>query len=219
MSIDSLTLGPAASFLAGIVSVLSPCVLPLLPVILAYSVGNIGKLRPFFIVLGLSLSFTLMGILTSAFGSMFYPYIDTLRILAGLLVVIFGVSMIVGKNIFDILARYTQNIHVQNSGVFGGLLLGISLGVIWIPCVGPILGTILTAVALEGKVAYGALMLFIYSMGFAVPMLIIAYSANVYSARLSSIAKYNASLKKIAGGILIITGSWMAYNQSVLTYS
>lgn len=217
MFMDTLTLGPIASFLAGIVSVLSPCVLPLLPVILAYSAGE-GKLRPFFIVLGLSLSFTLMGVMASAFGTALYPHLGILRTLAGLLVVVFGISMLADASIFNILTRYTRNIHVQKSGEFGGLLLGTSLGIIWIPCVGPILGAILAAVALEGNMTYGASMLFIYSMGFAVPMLVIAYSANVSSARLSRIARYDVIIKKAAGALLIIAGSWMVYANSMHAY-
>jgi cytochrome c-type biogenesis protein len=217
MFFDNLAIGPIASFIAGVLSVLSPCVLPLLPVILAYSAGK-GKLRPFAIVLGLSLSFTLMGIMASAFGSVLYLHIEKLRILAGLLIVIFGISMLFGTDIFGIVANYTGKIHVRKSSPFGGLLLGASLGVIWIPCVGPILGSILTAVALEGNMTYGASMLFIYSMGFAVPMLIIAYSANISSARLSRIAKYDAGIKKVAGALLIIAGSWMVYTNTVAAY-
>jgi cytochrome c-type biogenesis protein len=98
------------------------------------------------------------------------------------------------------------------------LLLGVSLGVIWIPCVGPILGAILAAVALEGNMTYGASMLFIYSIGFAVPMLIIAYSANISSARLSRIARYDAIIKKVAGVLLILAGSWMVYTNAAMGY-
>ncbi|WP_292463082.1 cytochrome c biogenesis CcdA family protein [Methanolobus sp.] len=214
---DTFSLGPIASFFAGIVSVLSPCVLPLLPVILAYSAGK-GKFRPFAIVLGLSISFTLMGIIASAFGAVLYPHIENLRILAGLLIVIFGISMLFGADIFGIVANYTGKIHVQKNSPFGGLLLGASLGVIWIPCVGPILGAILAAVALEGNMTYGASMLFIYSIGFAVPMLIIAYSANISSARLSKIARYDAGIKKVAGALLIIAGSWIVYTNAIAAY-
>jgi cytochrome c-type biogenesis protein len=214
---DTLALGPIASFLAGIVSVLSPCVLPLLPVVLAYSAGK-GVFRPLSIVIGLSLSFTIMGIMASAFGAALFPHMETLRILAGVIVVAFGAAMLTDANIFGILTHYTGKIHVQKSSAFGGLLLGSSLGVIWIPCVGPILGAILAAVALEGNMAYGASMLFTYSIGFAVPMLIIAYSANISSACLSRIAKYDVVIKKAAGALLIITGSWMAYTNITAVY-
>jgi len=217
MSLDTLTLGPIASFLAGVVSVLSPCVLPLLPVILAYSTGE-GKLRPLFIVLGLSISFTLMGIMASAFGAVLFSHIGTLRILAGLLIVAFGISMLLEMDILSILAPYTRDIHVQRGSMFGGLLLGTSLGIVWIPCVGPILGSILAAVALEGGMAYGASMLFIYSMGFAIPMLVIAYSANISSARLGRIARYDAFIKKAAGALLIVAGSWMVYTNTAALY-
>ena len=218
MPLDTITLGPIASFLAGIISVLSPCVLPLLPVILAYSAGK-GKLRPLFIVLGLSISFTLMGIMASAFGAALFSHMGALRIVAGLLIVIFGISMLLDVDILSMLGRYTSNINVQKGSMFGGLLLGTSLGIVWIPCVGPILGAILAAVALEGNMVYGASMLFIYSMGFAVPMLVIAYSANISSARLSKIAKFDSTIKKAAGALLVIAGSWMVYINTVFLYA
>ncbi|MDW7731416.1 MAG: cytochrome c biogenesis CcdA family protein [Methanolobus sp.] len=215
MYTDAFTLNPLASFLAGVVSILSPCVLPLLPVILAYSTGQ-SRLRPFAIVLGLSISFTLMGVTASAFGAVFQSYIQGFRILAELLIIIFGVAMLTDYDIFGAFARYTGSLHVEKKGVFGGLLVGASLGIVWIPCVGPILGAILTTVALEGDITYGATHLFIYSMGFAVPMLLIAYFANLSSARLGEISKYDLKLKKLAGLVLVIAGLWMVYNNHIV---
>jgi cytochrome c-type biogenesis protein len=217
MYVDTITIGPLAAFLAGIISVLSPCVLPLLPIVLAYSTGN-SKLRPLSIILGLILTFTMMGILVSIFGSFIQPFIDSLRIIAEIMIVIFGFSMLIEMDIFSPLLKYTGSIHVEKRGVFGGFLLGASLGIIWIPCVGPILGTILTMVALEANIKYGAILLFIYSLGFAIPMMIIAYSAKFTSARLGDISKYDINLKKLAGIVLIVAGLWMIYSNHLINY-
>ncbi|WP_406656272.1 cytochrome c biogenesis CcdA family protein [Methanolobus sp. ZRKC2] len=217
MYTDTFALDPLASFFAGVISILSPCVLPLLPVILAYSTGQ-SRLRPFAIVVGLSISFILMGVTASAFGAVFQSYIQGFRILAELLIIVFGLSMLMDYDVFGAFVRYTGNLHVEKKGIFGGFLVGASLGIVWIPCVGPILGAILTSVALEGDISYGATHLFIYSMGFAIPMLIIAYFANLSSARLGEISKYDLKLKKIAGLVLVLAGLWMVYNNHIVFY-
>ena len=217
MYTDTFTLDPLASFLAGVISILSPCVLPLLPVILAYSAGQ-SRLRPFAIVLGLSFSFTLMGITASAFGAVFQAYIEGFRILAELLIIALGLSMLVDYELFSAFTGYIGNLHVEKKGIFGGLLVGASLGIVWIPCVGPILGSILTYVALEGNISYGATHLLIYSIGFAVPMLLIAYFANLSSARLGEISRYDLKLKKLAGLVLVLAGLWMVYSNHIVAY-
>ncbi|WP_406660048.1 cytochrome c biogenesis CcdA family protein [Methanolobus sp. ZRKC3] len=214
---DTFTIGPLAAFLAGIISVLSPCVLPLLPVIFAYSTTE-GKFRPLAIVLGLILTFTLMGIAVSSLGAAIQPFIDDLRIVAELLIIVFGIAMLTDIEMFSIVNKYTGNIHVEKKGIFGGLLLGSALGIVWIPCVGPILGAILTIVALEASIVYGATLLFIYSLGFAAPMLIIAYSTKFSSEKLRTISRYDIDLKKIAGIVLIITGLWMIYSNHISGY-
>ncbi|WP_328591219.1 cytochrome c biogenesis CcdA family protein [Methanolobus halotolerans] len=210
-----MTLDPIASFFAGVISILSPCVLPLLPVILAYSAGQ-SRFRPFAIVLGLSLSFTLMGMAASVFGAVFQAYIQGFRILAEILIIALGLSMLADYELFGVFARHAGNLHVEKKGVLGGLLVGASLGILWIPCVGPILGAILTTVAIQGDIAYGATHLFVYSVGFAVPMLLIAYFAKFSSARLAEISRYDIKLKKLAGLVLVLAGLWMVYSNHIV---
>jgi cytochrome c biogenesis protein CcdA len=209
--VDAGTLTPLASFFAGIVSVLSPCVLPLLPIVLAYSTGN-SKLRPLAIIAGLTFSFTVMGVAASAFGEYLLPYLGEIKIIAELIIIFMGISMLMQKDVFSFLSQYTGKVHAEGKGLIGGLIIGASLGIVWIPCVGPILASILTLVALEGNVLYGAGLLLIYSMGFAIPMLIIAYSAKLSGDRLSKISEYDIELKKGAGVVLIIVGLWMVYS-------
>jgi cytochrome c biogenesis protein CcdA len=209
--VDAGTLTPLASFFAGIVSVLSPCVLPLLPIVLAYSTGN-SKLRPLAVIAGLTFSFTVMGVAASAFGEYLLPYLGEIKIIAELIIIFMGISMLMQKDVFSFLSQYTGKVHAEGKGLIGGLIIGASLGIVWIPCVGPILASILTLVALEGNVLYGAGLLIIYSMGFAIPMLIIAYSAKLSGDRLSKISEYDIELKKGAGVVLIIVGLWMVYS-------
>ncbi|WP_370572319.1 cytochrome c biogenesis CcdA family protein [Methanomethylovorans sp.] len=205
---------PLAVLLAGMLSVLSPCTLPLLPAILAFSTKD-GKYRPVAVVIGLSLSFTTMGVVTSAFGALLIRYIPYLHLVASITIVLFGTVMLFDLQVINRLSSLTGKIHTEKQGLLGGVLLGLSLGIIWIPCVGPLLGSVLVLVAVQGNLAYGASLLIIYSIGFAVPMLIIAYSANVSSAKLRSIARYDFIVKKIAGVILIVVGMWMAYTSQL----
>ena len=212
---DLPTINPVAAFIAGIISVASPCVLPLIPAIFAYSTEK-GKLRPIAIVLGLSISFTLMGIVTSAFGSTFRSYLGYLNIIAEIFIIGFGLAMLFELNVFNALGKLSSMRVNKEEGLLGGLLLGMSLGIIWIPCVGPILGTILTMVAVSADITYGAMMLFVYSLGFAIPMLMIAYSANISSAKLGGIAKYDVFIKRAAGAVLIAVGLWMVYTNHLV---
>jgi cytochrome c biogenesis protein CcdA len=206
MSYD--TVSPVVAFGAGILSILSPCILPLLPAVLANSAGK-GKLRPLAIVLGVSISFTIMGIVTSAFGAAFQAYTGQLKILAEVLILTMGLAMLFEISLFNAFARFPLLARMNEEGPISGFLLGISLGVLWIPCVGPILASILTMVALEGSTSNGALTLMIYSAGFAVPMLLLAYSAHVSSSKIKLISKYDAAFKKGAGIVLILVGLWM----------
>lgn len=205
---------PLAAFIAGVISILSPCVLPLLPVIFAYSTSK-GKLRPLAIVAGLSLSFVFMGVITSAFGSLFQQYLIYLTAFAGIIVILMGLTLLFDLGTFNFLGNLSGKQFKEN-GLMGGLLLGISLGIIWIPCVGPILASILSLVAIEGDLLYGAFLLFVYSLGLGIPMLVIAYSANISSSKLSMIAKYDMYLKKVVGFILLIVGMWMLYTNVLI---
>lgn len=210
-------ISPLAVLLAGIVSVLSPCTLPLLPAILAFSTKE-GKQSPLAVIAGLVISFTAMGVITSAFGALLIRYVPYLHLIASVTIVVFGIVMLFDLQVFNRLSTVTSKVHnSKKHGLMGGILLGLSLGIIWIPCVGPLLGTVLVLVAMQGSLAYGATLLFIYSIGFAVPMLIIAYSANVSSMRLRTIARYDFIVKKIAGILLILTGLWMANTSQITT--
>ena len=201
-------ISPVAAFGAGILSVLSPCILPLLPAVLATSAGK-SKFRPLAIVLGVSISFTVMGVVTSAFGAVFHTYTGQLKILAEILILILGFALLFDISLFNSFSKFPLLGKMNDEGPVSGFLLGLSLGVLWIPCVGPILGSILTMVALEGNATTGALTLSIYSLGFAMPMLFLAYSAHYSSSKIRFISKWDVVFKKGAGIVLILVGLWM----------
>src|SRR5512143_2435557 len=98
---------PVAAFFAGVVSVLSPCILPVIPAVFAYSTGR-GKFRPLAIVSGLSVSFTCMGIITSIFGATLTAYLDYLNIFAEALLIIMGISLLFDLNVFNVFGNFSS---------------------------------------------------------------------------------------------------------------
>ncbi|MCL7475473.1 MAG: cytochrome c biogenesis CcdA family protein [Methanosarcinales archaeon] len=209
---------PLLALLAGIISILSPCILPLLPAILAYSTGR-GKFRPLAIVAGLMLTFTLMGMTMAAFSDILIPFQQYIRIVAEIVIISLGITMLMDINL-ELFNRIPGkvNINPDREGVTGGFILGMSLGVVWIPCTGPILAAILMGVLLKGGILYGGFLLFVYSLGLGIPMLLIAYGINVSGKKLSTLSRYDMILKRGAGAVLIVLGLWMVYSYHIRSF-
>jgi len=151
-------------------------------------------------------------VVTSAFGAAFHTHVIQLKILAEILILLMGFALFFDLSLLNSFSRFPLLAGMNEEGPVSGLLLGFSLGVLWIPCIGPILGSILTMVALEGNTTVGAFTLSIYSLGFAIPMLVLAYSARFSSSKMKLIARHDAKIKKGAGIVLILFGLWMIYN-------
>ena len=162
--------------LAGLTSIASPCVLPVVPIIITGTKED-HKLRPLLIVGGLSLSFITMGVITSIFGGAVSGIMPALEKAAGAAVIIFGLLMLLDINIFK---KFTFFYKFQSNsqGRWSGLVLGITLGLVWIPCVGPMLSGVLALVATQGKLLSGLILLSFYSLGFAIPMLLAGYASQ-----------------------------------------
>ena len=210
-------------FAAGLVTILKPCCLPLVPAVMSGSAG--GKFRPIAVVTGMTLSFTLMGTLVSAFGSAFAGFADTLRSLSILFIITMGAVLFdedINMEFIKLSSSITQGLrnnvgflnrsNSSGNGIFSAFFLGMSLGVVWIPCVGPILGAVLAYVASVGNVTYGAWMLFVYSVGMSLPMLSIAYFGKKVTNRYKWFMRNGEMLKKLAGLLLIIVGIMLLFN-------
>ncbi|KAF5415449.1 MAG: Thiol:disulfide interchange protein DsbD [Candidatus Methanogaster sp.] len=200
-----------AAFGAGVLSVLSPCVLPLLPAIMAYS-SERGKLRPLAIVIGLCISFTAMGVIFSAFGSVVYAYRGYMEMIAEIMIIALGCVMLFDLPVFDRLSALAPQLApqtTQGEGLMGGLLLGLSLGIVWMPCLGPLIGSILVTVIPEGDVLYGGTVLFVYSLGLAIPMLGIAYATSTLTGHVRGLSRHSMAIRRIAGAVLILVGLGM----------
>ena len=210
-------------FLAGIVTIMKPCCLPLVPVIFSGSGGH--RMRPLAIVSGLTVSFTTMGVLVSAFGATFGAYTDYLRNIAILFIISMGVVLFdedVNMEFMKLSGSITQGLRgigifnkfsstMPEGSLIGGFFLGMSLGVLWIPCVGPILGAVLALVASVGNLSYGAWMLFVYSVGMSLPMLSIAYYGKKVTNRYKWFSRNGELLKKLSGLVLILVGVMLLF--------
>lgn len=191
---------PVLEFSAGVLTIAAPCVLPMLPVVLGASVGSQQRSRPLFIALGFALAFAGAVLLFSTFTQVLGLSHGALRNAAALMLLCFGVLMLWPSLYHRLTLRASgalsglagwQPADPLRDGPLGGLLLGASLGVVWTPCAGPVLASILTLIATEPATGRAAALLAAYSLGAALPMLLIAYGGQVAS----------AWVRRVAGGL------------------
>jgi cytochrome c biogenesis protein CcdA len=203
---------PLLAFLAGLLTIASPCVLPMLPVVLGTSIGQRDRSRPVFIALGFSLAFTAAAFLFTAFSHVLGLSQDSLRQAAIVMLLVFGTLMIwprpfewLSVRMNGLLNRINAVGDRAGSGKLGGLVLGLTLGAVWTPCAGPVLGSILTLVATAPDAPQAALLLGCYSLGAALPMLGIAYGGQYASVRVRQFARQAHRLQQGFGVVVILT--------------
>lgn len=196
----------ALSFGAGLASVASPCVLPVVPLLVAGRADD-HRSRPALVVAGIAASFVAMGVLTSLFGAAVGPSLPRLERLVGAVVVAFGVLLLADVNPFKRLAFLQRIGGGEAGGRWSGLLLGASLGLVWIPCVGPMLSAVLATVATQGSLAVGVVLLLAYALGFAVPMLAVGYGSQAVRQRLRAVASRPVLVRWASGLLLVAFGA------------
>lgn len=197
------------AFIAGFVTILSPCILPILPIVLSGTVGG-GKKRPFGIVTGFIASFTFFTLFLTAIVQATGISADILRNISVVIVLLFGISLLLPQfqvlveKLFSKLASKMPQQTTQ-SGFLGGLLIGISLGLIWTPCVGPILASVIS-LALTGSVTgSAALITLAYSLGTAIPMFAIIYGGRALLQKMPWLLRNTGKIQKAFGILMIIT--------------
>jgi len=201
------------SFGAGLASVASPCVLPVVPIIVAGPAEE-HRARPALVVAGIALSFMAMGVLVSLFGATVGPAVPLLEKGVGAMVLVFGLLLLADVNLWKRLSWF-QGLGPSGGGRWSGLLLGLSLGLVWIPCVGPMLSSVLAMVATKGTLAAGLGLLFVYSLGFAVPMLAVGYGSQALRQRVRALASRPA-LVRWASGLLLVAFGIVILTQGML---
>lgn len=203
------------ALLAGVVTVAAPCTLPMLPILLGASVGQTGKARPAMIAAGFVMSFSVVALLLGAITRTFDFDPNTLRTGAAVLLAGFGLLMIWPAPFEWLSIRmggFGGSAVASHQGLIGGFVLGTTLGLVWTPCAGPVLGSILTVVATSKDTAAASLQLVVYAIGAALPMLAIAYGGQAVTTRVRSIARVAPKLQQ-AFGIVVIAFAALSYFQ------
>lgn len=193
----------ALSFGAGLASVASPCVLPVVPIIVTGSAEE-HRSRPALIVAGIAASFVAMGVVTSLFGGAVASVLPALEKVAGGVVLLFGLLLLADVNLFKHLT-WIQRFQSTSRGRWSGLLMG--LGLVWIPCVGPMLSSVLALVAADGTLPAGVALLLVYSLGFAVPMLAVGYGSQALRQRVRALSSHPVAIRWVSGLLLIAFGA------------
>ena len=192
---------------AGLASIASPCVLPVVPIIVTGTEED-HKHRPLLIVLGLSISFIAMGVITSLFGGAIAGIMPLVEKGAGIIVIIFGALMLLDINLFKKFTFFYK-FQFESRGRWSGLILGLTLGIVWIPCVGPMLSGVLALVATQGKLFSGLILLAFSSLGFAIPMLLAGYASQSFRQKIRLINSYPTAIRIISGILLIAFGGYI----------
>ncbi|SDN31649.1 cytochrome c-type biogenesis protein [Lutimaribacter pacificus] len=219
---------------AGLISFLSPCVLPIVPPYLAYmsgvSLADLNRedapasaLTPaVFFVLGLSTVFLLLGFAASAVGALFLQYQGWFNTIAGVIVMIFGAHF-VGVYRIGFLDREARlDAGDRGGSAFGAYVLGLAFAFGWTPCIGPQLGAILSLAASEASVARGTLLLAVYAAGLGIPFLLVAAFLPRMQGVMGWMKRHMEQIERVMGlllwtiGLLMLTGGFSAFSYWLL---
>ena len=207
---------------AGLISFLSPCVLPLIPGYISYISGtslnellekkNINIIPIILFALGFSIVFIFFGATATFIGKFLLNNSIQLRISAGIIIIIFSLHILEIINLKFL--NYEKRIYSEkNKGYFGPVLIGMAFGFGWTPCIGPILGSILALASTAENVSKGILLLSFYSLGLAIPFILSGYLIQKFILFSKDIKRKITLISKIGGSLLLLTGILILTNQ------
>ena len=210
------------AFGAGLISFLSPCVLPLIPGYISYISGsslneliekkNVNLIPIILFTVGFSLVFIVFGAASTFLGQILLQNSFELRIFAGVVIIIFSLQIIGLINLNFL--NYEKRVHTNNNkNIYSPILIGMAFAFGWTPCIGPILGSILVLASTEESINKGILLLSVYSLGLAIPFIISGYLIQKFLIFSKNFRKNINLVSKIGGGILLITGILILTNQ------
>lgn len=211
------------ALLAGFVTIAAPCTLPVLPILLGASVGQTSKARPAMIAAGFVLSFSVVALALGAITRLFDFDPNTLRNAATVLLVGFGLLMVWPMPFEWVSSRiggFAGGNAASSQGLLGGFVLGTTLGLVWTPCAGPVLGSILTVVATSKDTAWASLLLVVYAIGAGLPMLAIAYGGQAVTTRVRRVARIAPKLQQGFGVVVIAfaVASYFQYDTLIVAW-
>ncbi len=228
--LDLSLLGLTAALLAGAISFVSPCVLPLVPGYVSYIAGRTvtGTAAPsrghvvwlsFCFVLGFSTIFMALGASATAIGQALLQWRYELNLVGGAIVVLFGLFMIGAARLSAMERDLRFHLDLPGGQPVASYVLGLAFGFGWTPCIGPILGAILTASAASATVGEGVALLAVYSAGLGVPFLVVAAFTDKLAGKLRGIGRVGRRLHQASGAIMILMGiAMMTGRLSALSY-
>src|SRR3989344_2986307 len=201
----------AFAFLAGAITVLSPCILPILPIILTSSIGgvNTGKSRPMGVVIGFILSFTFFTLFLSTIVRLSGIPADTLRLVSVVIIALFGASLLIPQfqvlleRLFSKLAGFMPTSQ-NRTGFGGGLLIGFSVGLLWTPCVGPILASVISLAIIGAVTAQAFVITLAYAVGTAIPMFMIMLAGSTALQKVPWLLRNTSKIQKAFGVLMIL---------------
>ena len=202
------------SFLEGIITFVSPCLLPMLPIYISYFAGggekNTKKVvtNTLGFISGFTVLFVLMGALAATFGRLLNEYKPIVNIVTGVIVICFGLNFL-GVLKFNIF-KGTKRVKTDNLGFFSSVLFGVVFSIGWTPCVGAFLGSALMLATSQGNVVQGVIMLLCYSLGLGIPFFISSILIDKLKGAFTFIKKHYNVINTISGGLLIVVGILMA---------
>lgn len=203
------------SFLEGIITFISPCLLPMLPIYISYFAGG-GERKikktvtnALGFVLGFTIVFVAMGALAGTIGSFLTKYQTAVNIVSGLVVIFFGLNFL-GVLKLNLFRGSNSSIDTDHLGFFSSILFGLVFSVGWTPCVGAFLGSALMLASQQGHVLTGVLMLLCYSLGLGIPFLLSALLIDQLKSAFNLIKRHYWVINQISGILLLIIGVMMA---------
>ena len=205
----------AISFLEGIVTFISPCLLPMLPVYVSYFAGGPERERGKMIqnalgfILGFTLVFVAMGALAGTLGSFLTHYRAIVDLVTGLVVIFFGLHFL-GVIRVNLFRGRNYRMHGENLGFISALLFGVAFSLGWTPCVGAFLGSALMLASKQGHVLEGTVMLLCYSLGLGIPFFISAMLIDKLKGAFSFIKSHYRGINLVCGLLLVLMGILMA---------
>lgn len=204
-------------FLEGIITFISPCLLPMLPIYISYFAGQdnqINQSRTLANALGFVLGFTLVFVTLGAFagtlGSLLQKYNTAVNIISGSIVIIFGLNFMGLINIPFLNTNRQFQLKTTNLGFFSALLFGIIFSISWTPCIGAFLGSALMLAAVEGETIKGILMLLCFSLGLGIPFIVSALLIHRLKSTFDFIKQHYRIINLLSGGLLVLVGILIA---------
>lgn len=205
-------------FLEGMITFISPCILPMIPVYISYFSGSdtreveerhsVARNAAGF-VLGFTIVFTMIGALAGTFGAMIKTHQGIVNFLCGAIVTVFGLNYMGILQLKFLTRSYRINYEIKTIRFISAVLFGMTFSIGWTPCVGTFLGSALMIAVSSGDSLKGVLMLFIYSIGLGIPFILCGIFIDSLKGTFTFIKKHYRLINKVAGGILVVTGILM----------